>query len=72
MQPMSNRLPTGPGSRGGHWHEPAFRSAYFIAWRREHPAYREDERRRSLLNHAIGRLARVVAGGAYARPRGGV
>jgi hypothetical protein len=65
---MANRLPTGPGSRGGHWHEPGFRRAYYRAWRAAHPEYRERERRRSLLNKAEARLTRVVAGGPYARP----
>jgi hypothetical protein len=69
MKPMSNRLPVGPGSRGGHWHEPAFRAAYFRRWRQEHPDYREDERLRRLLTHAVTRLTRVIAGGAYERPR---
>jgi hypothetical protein len=65
---MHNRLPVGPGSRGGHWHDPAYRAAYFRRWRTEHPQYREDERRRRLLTHAFTRLARVVRGGTYARP----
>ena len=43
---MSNRLLTGPGSRGGHWHEPEWRRAYYRAWRAGHPEYRERERLR--------------------------
>lgn len=69
MKPMTNRLPVGRGSRGGHWHEAAYRAAYFADWRRRHPEYRERERRRRLLGHALTRLVRVVGGGAYARPR---
>lgn len=38
---MENRLPVGPGSRGGRWHDPEYRRAYFRAWRAEHPEYRE-------------------------------
>ena len=40
---LSNRLPVGPGSRGGRWHEPEFRRAYHRAWRAAHPGYRERE-----------------------------
>jgi hypothetical protein len=69
MERMSNRLPVGPGSRGGHWHEPLFRAAYFRRWRASHLEYRLRERQRMLLNHAMTRLARVVAGGSYERPR---
>ena len=43
----ANRLPVGPGSRGGHWHEPGYRAAYHRAWRAAHPDYRERERLRS-------------------------
>lgn len=42
----TNRLPTGDGSRGGSWHVPAFRRAYYRAWRLAHPEYRERERLR--------------------------
>lgn len=67
--PRSKRSrPSGPGSRGGSWHLPAFRKAYRAAWRLAHPAYRARERMRSLLNAAEARAARVVAGGRYARP----
>jgi hypothetical protein len=61
LKPMANRLPVGPGSRGGHWHEPAYRSLYFKRWRLEHPEYRERERRRRLLDKAFARLARVLS-----------
>jgi hypothetical protein len=40
---MENRLPIGPGSRGGHWHDVEFRRAYHRAWRASHPDYRERE-----------------------------
>ena len=43
---MENRLPTGPGSRGGSWHDPEYRNAYHRAWRAAHPEYRERERLR--------------------------
>jgi len=44
--PIANRLPTGPGSRGGRWHDPAFRRAYYRAWRAANPDYREREKLR--------------------------
>lgn len=68
MQPMSNRLPTGPGSRGGRWHDKTYRSAYFAAWRKAHPEYVERDNQRRLRTHAFTRLTRVVTGGAYSRP----
>ena len=43
MQPMANRGPVGPGSRGGRWHEPEYRRAYHRLWRMAHPEYRERE-----------------------------
>jgi hypothetical protein len=43
---MENRLPTGPGSRGGKWHNPEYRRAYYRCWRRAHPEYNERERLR--------------------------
>lgn len=45
--PMANRLPVGPGSRGGRWHDAEYRRAYHRAWRAAHPEYRERERLRS-------------------------
>ena len=47
--------PTGPGSRGGHWHLAAFRAAYYRDWRAAHPDYVEREhgrlsRRRAFLD----------------------
>jgi hypothetical protein len=69
MKPMHNRLPVGPGSRGGSWHRPEFRAAYWRRWRQAHPEYRDRERQRLLLAHALTRLTRVLAGGAYERPR---
>ena len=47
MTRFENRLPTGPGSRGGRWHDPEFRRLYHRAWRQAHPDYRERERVRS-------------------------
>ena len=46
MIPMSNRLPTGPGSRGGTIHLPGVAAAYGRAWKAAHPEYRERERLR--------------------------
>jgi hypothetical protein len=43
---VRNRLPTGPGSRGGQWHDDEYRRAYHRAWRAAHPEYRERERLR--------------------------
>jgi hypothetical protein len=43
LAPMENRLPVGPGSRGGHWHEDEYRAKYHRAWRAGHPEYRERE-----------------------------
>jgi hypothetical protein len=40
---VENRLPVGPGSRGGHWHIPEYRRGYYRAWRWAHPEYRERE-----------------------------
>lgn len=68
MFPMANRLPTGPGSRGGRYLTREQRAAYYRAWRAAHPEYRERERRRSLRNKALARLTRTLAGGPYARP----
>ena len=52
---MSNRLPTGAGSRGGHWHEPKFRRIYHQAWRAAHPEYREREALRKANKRAAAR-----------------
>ena len=65
----SRSTATGPGSRGGHWGDPTFRSAYFKRWRAEHPEYAQTDRSRRLLAHNLTRLTRVIAGGGYARPR---
>jgi hypothetical protein len=43
---FENRLPTGPGSRGGHWHEKNWRNEYQRIWRQTHPDYQERERLR--------------------------
>lgn len=63
----ARNTPTGPGSRGGQWHDPAFRAAYFARWRVDHPEYRERERRRRLLSHAVARLTKVLGTGAGTR-----
>ena len=56
---MNNRLPTGPGSRGGRWHLPEFRRIYHSAWRASHPEYREREalRRSNARSSARGDIA---------------
>jgi len=53
MSAFANRLPVGPGSRGGRWHDPEFRRAYHQAWRAGHPEYRERERLRRARGRAI-------------------
>src|SRR5512139_3521512 len=52
---MQNRLPTGPGSRGGHWHDVEWRRAYHRAWRAAHPEYREREALRQATRRALAR-----------------
>jgi len=56
---MSNRLPVGPGSRGGRWHDPEFRRIYHSRWRAAHPEYREREalRRSNARSLARGDIA---------------
>ena len=49
---MENRLPTGPGSRGGSWQDPDYRRAYHRAWRAAHPEYREREKLRRARSRA--------------------
>lgn len=64
MEPMSNRLPTGPGSRGGRWHDPKFRRIYHQKWRAANPEYREREkirRARGKANVAHDPAGTVVA-----------
>lgn len=68
---MENRLPTGPGSRGGRWHEPEYRRAYARAWRRAHPEYREREKLRRARERArsLGYdPADIVVTSQYPRP----
>lgn len=52
MKAMENRLPVGPGSRGGRWHDPEHRRTYHRAWRAAHPEYRERERLRRARERA--------------------
>ena len=52
MPAFANRLPVGPGSRGGRWHDPEYRRAYQRAWRAAHPDYRERERLRRARQRA--------------------
>jgi hypothetical protein len=53
--------PTGPGSRGGHWHDPEFRTAYHRKWRAANPEYRERENRRRTERRRQLRMAREAA-----------
>ena len=64
---MGNRLPTGPGSRGGRWHLPGYRRAYHRAWRAAHPEYRERERLRRARDRSSD-PAGVVVGDSFPRP----
>jgi hypothetical protein len=70
LAPMENRLPVGPGSRGGRWHEPDYRLAYQRAWRAAHPEYRERERLRRARERARrnGDPADIVDAPSYPRP----
>ena len=59
--------PTGPGSRGGHWHEPEFRRAWHNAYRKEHPEYAErdyqvkrERRRQARIAKELSELDGVV------------
>lgn len=45
----SRSTPTGPGSRGGRWHDPEFRRDYQRAWRRAHPDYERERQPRKRL-----------------------
>lgn len=69
---MSNRLPVGAGSRGGRWHVPEHRQAYYRAWRYANPEYRERERLRKARQRARekGGLdpAELVSSTAFPRP----
>jgi hypothetical protein len=69
--PMANRLPVGPGSRGGRWHDPEYRKAYHRAWRANHPEYREREalrRARQRARIAGEDPAGIVEPAHYPRP----
>lgn len=57
----SRSIPADKGSRGGHWHELAFRSAYFRAWREAHPEYRERDNQRRRLARMFARLGEAAA-----------
>jgi hypothetical protein len=68
---MENRLPVGPGSRGGSWHDREYRNAYHRAWRANHPEYRERERLRRARKRAQDRNedpADIVSPAAFPRP----
>lgn len=65
MRRSSRSIPTGPGSRGGHWHEPERRAAYFRAWRAAHPEYREREReRKQRRRESLARLTPTCSAAA--------
>jgi hypothetical protein len=42
-QRSSRSTATGPGSRGGRYHDPEYRREYDRAWRAAHPGYRDRE-----------------------------
>jgi hypothetical protein len=68
---MENRLPVGPGSRGGHWHEDDYRAAYHRAWRAGAPEYRERERLRKARERARrngANPADILESAHYPRP----
>jgi len=68
---MRNRLATGPGSRGGQWHDPEYRRAYHRAWKAAHPEYREREalRRARQRARATGSdPADILVSPAFPRP----
>ena len=56
MQSPRNQ-PTGPGSRGGHWHEPLFRAGYFAGYRAGQVAYHASELWRMAQRRRTLRLA---------------
>jgi hypothetical protein len=61
----SRSRPTGPGSRGGRWHDPEYRREYARAWRAAHPEYRERERlRRARAKAGVD----MVTAPSYPRP----
>jgi hypothetical protein len=62
----SRSIPTGPGSRGGRWHDPEFRSLWYQAWRRNHPDYRERERTRMIRARLLLRIRAIAETGTDA------
>lgn len=55
MPQSSRNATTGPGSRGGRWHDPEYRREYGRAWRAAHPEYREREALRLARRRALER-----------------
>jgi len=53
---VENRLPTGPGSRGGQWHNPEYRRSYYRRWKHSRPDYQEREARRKSDARRLERL----------------
>jgi len=53
----SRSIRTGPGSRGGKWHDLAWRRAYWRQWRAEHAEYRKREQERKARRRAARREA---------------
>lgn len=71
MRPSARSTPTGPGSRGGRWHEPEYRAAYHRAWRAAHPEYRDREalrRARKRAQESGGDPAGIVSAPEFPRP----
>jgi len=67
---MENRLPVGPGSRGGTYHLPGNRNRYDRAWRAGSPEYREREKLRRARERARrnGDPADILESAHYPRP----
>lgn len=71
MERSTRSTPTGPGSRGGRWHDAEYRRAYHRAWRAAHPEYREREglRRARLRARVAGTdPADIVTVAGFPRP----
>ena len=63
MATFGNRLPVGPGSRGGTFHEDP--AAYHRQYRRDHPEYRQAERERGDRRRRDQREAKALGKVAF-------
>jgi hypothetical protein len=71
MKLSARSIPTGPGSRGGRYHDPEYRKAYHRAWRAAHPDYREREALRKARKRAQDAgedPARILVPATFPRP----